>query len=587
MSCAFCHVGPNPIKPPSDPNNPKWENLSSNVGAQYFWIDRIFDWNPESSSFVFQLFHTSRPGTLDTSLISTDNINNPRSMNAVYSLGPRLEQALRWGKEKLSDGQEDNRQFNDYVKSGPLTRFYQAPDIVFTPRVLKDGADSVGALGALNRVYLNIGTFSEEWLLHFNALVGGQKVTPIEIKVARANSSYFEATEAQTPAMALFFLKSTDPHLLKDAPGGAEHLTKDQAVLTRGKIAFAERCARCHSSKGPTPPPDADPAACAGSGYMDCWNRYWNWTMTDDFKKQMRAIVLAPDFTQGNYLSTELRVPVTLLQTNACSPLATNAIAGNIWDNFSSQSYKDLPSAGTATIYDPYTGEKKSYILPAGGRGYTRPPSLISLWSTAPFLLNNTVGKFNSSPSVESRLDSFQDSIEKMLWPEKRDKDSLLGDKVPGTIDRTTDRSYLRVASGYLPEFLQGLRSPAARWFPWFFNDEGIQIGPIPKGTPVGLLSNLVVVPEINDPVERATYQQKVLDLLLKAKHDLNSLPPNASDEDVNKAFSNIEPSLMALSKCPDLVVNRGHYFGTSYFPDEPPLSDDDKRALIEFLKTF
>src|SRR5262245_54030868 len=44
MSCAFCHVGPNPIKPPADPENPKWENLSSNVGAQYFWWDRIFDW---------------------------------------------------------------------------------------------------------------------------------------------------------------------------------------------------------------------------------------------------------------------------------------------------------------------------------------------------------------------------------------------------------------------------------------------------------------------------------------------------------------------------------------------------------------
>ena len=47
--------------------------------------------------------------------------------------------------------------------------------------MLKDGADSVGALGALNRVYLNIGTFSEEWLLHFNALVGGKRVTPIAI----------------------------------------------------------------------------------------------------------------------------------------------------------------------------------------------------------------------------------------------------------------------------------------------------------------------------------------------------------------------------------------------------------------------
>ena len=60
----------------------------------------------------------------------------------------------------------------------------------------------------------------------------------------------------------------------------------------------------------------------------------------------MREIVLADDFLDDNYLSTELRVPVTLLETNACSPLATNAIAGNIWDNFSSQSYKDLPSVG-------------------------------------------------------------------------------------------------------------------------------------------------------------------------------------------------------------------------------------------------
>ena len=48
-------------------------------------------------------------------------------------------------------------------------------------------------------------------------------------------------------------------------------------------------------------------------------------------------------------------------------------------------------------------------------------------------------------------MGSFQDPIEKMLWPEKRDKDSLLGDKVPGMIDRTTVTSYLRVPGGYFP----------------------------------------------------------------------------------------------------------------------------------------
>ena len=123
---------------------------------------------------------------------------------------------------------------------------------------------------------------------------------------------------------------------------------------------------------------------------------------------------------------------MTLLQTNACSPLATNALGGNIWDNFSSQTYKNLPSAGKMTLYNPIDGSPFEYELPAGGRGYTRVPSLISLWSTAPFLLNNSVGKFNWEPSVESRMDSFNDSIEKMLWPEKRDKDPILGDKVPG-----------------------------------------------------------------------------------------------------------------------------------------------------------
>src|SRR6185295_12955818 len=35
----------------------------------------------------------------------------------------------------------------------------------------------------------------------------------------------------------------------------------------------------------------------------------------------------ATDFLDDNYLSNEVRVPVTLLQTNACSPLATNALA--------------------------------------------------------------------------------------------------------------------------------------------------------------------------------------------------------------------------------------------------------------------
>ena len=215
--------------------------------------------------------------------------------------------------------------------------------------------------------------------------------------------------------------------------------------MQQGKLVFADNCAACHSSKAPPRPAGADPSACIGPNYLNCFNKYWAWTQTDGYRQQMRPIVLADDFLDGNFLSNDGRVPVTLLQTNACSPLATNAIRNNIWDNFSSESYKELPSVGAITVYDPFTGKPQQFQMPGGGLGYTRVPSLISLWSTAPFLLNNSVGHFNPSPSVEARMASFQESITEMLWPEKREKDKLLGDKLPGKIDRTTQTSWLRI----------------------------------------------------------------------------------------------------------------------------------------------
>ena len=42
-------------------------------------------------------------------------------------------------------------------------------------------------------------------------------------------------------------------------------------------------------------------------------------------------------------------------------------------------------------------------------------------------------------------------SIEQMLWPERREKDAVLGDKVPGFIQRTTARTFVGVPSDQLP----------------------------------------------------------------------------------------------------------------------------------------
>jgi len=594
MSCGFCHVGPNPSNPPADPENPKFENLNSNPGAQYFWIERIFMFDQDQKSFVWQLFHTSRPGALDTSLVSSDEINNPRTMNAIYNLHARLEIGRKWGAEKLAGGSADNKQLNDYVPAGtPLTAYYDpATKTALTTHVLKDGADSVGALGALNRVYLNIGLFSEDWLTHFIPLVGGPITSPIEIAYCRKASTYWNANEAQTPDLALFFMVTAKPDYLAKAPGGPGYMN-DGGMIPQGKIVFAQRCARCHSSKLPQKAFDTFfKPGCIGPNYLKCWNDYWAWTKTPDFQNAMIAEVNKPDFLDDNFLSTEVRVPVTLLETNACSPLATNAIAGDIWDNFSSQSYKELPAVGTVTVHDPYTYQPSSYPMPGGGRGYTRPASLISLWSTAPFLQNNSVGHFEESGSVADRMKSFDDGIHQMLWPERRLSNpsgamfaTKSGKMAPGWIDTTTERTYLNVAPGYLPPGamkIVGAFSGLLDWlFPNVFNKGGLRLGPIPKGTPVNLLSNLNVGPGGFG---------KTVPVVLKMKHALDSLPANPTDDQVKAAFKPVVPDMLGVSKCTDFVINRGHYFGTDFLPiteGEPGLTDAEKNALIAFLKTF
>lgn len=591
MSCAFCHVAPNPIKPPINFNEPQWQNLSSNVGAQYYWVDRIFQQKPDKASFVFQLMHTSRPGTLDTSLVSSDQINNPRSMNAVYQLGARLKMAQKWGQEKLEGGELNNKQFNDYIQpagplpsNSPLKDFYEKPNVI-TARVLKDGSDSVGVLGALNRVYVNIGLFSEEWLRHFIPLVGGAKVTPFTIAKAEKDSVYWQANTNQTPDLSLFFLASTSPDYLKDAPGGKDYLTKDSKVLETGKVVFANNCARCHSSKLPE---KAFTNFFANKGavdanYLEAWNAYWQWTKTDEFKEEMRKIALQADFLDDNYLSTDLRIPVTLLETNANSTLATNGIAGNIWNDFTSSSYKSLPSVGNITVHDPYTFEPKQYKMPAGGRGYTRPPSLVSLWSTAPYLLNNTLGDFESEGTVEARMKSFSSGISELLWPETRKGNgefiTASGKKLPGWIDRTTATSYLKIPSGYLPDFLRPKFAFLGRIWPNLFGNEGLSVGPIPKGTPINLLANIDL-----------SQKGKLLKLAPRLIAGLKKLPDDATDKDAERVFANVVQPLLAVNKSPDFVVNRGHYFGTEFLPlseGEQPLTDEEKVALIEFLKTL
>ena len=352
-------------------------------------------------------------------------------LNALYAIPARM-----------SDAHEEE------IAGGALN-FPGEKRQMMVPHVLKDGADSVGLIGALSRVYVSIGKYSQEWLRDHNALVGGKPQRPFEVARAQKNSVYWQATAERIPNLAKFLVKMEGPKLA-DAPGGKAYLTQDENVLQRGEIVFAENCARCHSSKQP-------PAEFATTK-----QQYLDW---------MRVAVQKPDFLDDNFLSNEDRIPIDVVGTNASRALATNATRGHVWDNFSSETYKTLPAAGEIEVEDAFDHSTRKFSVPAGGPGYYRVPSVIAIWATAPFLHNNSLGTFTGDPSVAGRMKAFDDAAEKLLWPEKR----------PGlaSIARFTIDSYIEIPAAYLPEELQSL------------SENGfLRIGPIPAGTPVDLIAN-------------------------------------------------------------------------------------------------
>jgi hypothetical protein len=106
------------------------------------------------------------------------------------------------------------------------------------------------------------------------------------------------------------------------------------------------------------------------------------------------------------------------------------------------------------------------------------------------------------------------------------------------------------------------------------FDADGLRLGPIPAGTPIGLLSNVILISESDDEAEREAHEDRVRALVrrfVRQPLDLTGRSQESRDT---------IDELLSLSKCPDLIVNRGHYFGAN-------LPDADKRALIGFLKTF
>jgi len=108
-----------------------------------------------------------------------------------------------------------------------------------------------------------------------------------------------------------------------------------------------------------------------------------------------------------------------------------------------------------------------------------------------------------------------------------------------------------------------------------------LTIGPIPQGFPISLLANADLMgADLPTARERSERRKQLIALLRQMKDDIK----NGRDIFANPKLID---GLVQMSKCPDFVVNKGHYFGTNLQPGETPLSDTDKRALIAFVQTF
>jgi hypothetical protein len=511
LTCGLCHIALNPDNPPTDPENPQWENFAPALGNQYLKEGEMFKGRLTPGNFLYWAYDTQQAGTSDTSRISTDFINNPNAINSIwYILSARPKHA-----EVMNDG-----------------------TIQQVPHILKDGSDSIGPASAGLRVYMNIGSCPDYRYSLEDSFTGVLRPFPLESDAKTPTTQHpFDIAKAQKECVdwqltaaridnAANFLDAVQPYPLKSAPGGQAFLTASPGTLDLGKKAFGETCARCHSSKVPPEVAEDKHSPAANAAWV--------------------KLVMSPDFLDKNFLSDDDRYPLVsadprmAIGTNADRALGTNPQQGHLWQNFSSRTFKQLPSPGNLIVPNPFdSGKPITYAIQNGG--YYRTPSLVNVWATAPFFHNNMLGRFTGDPSVQGRMAAFNDAAEKLLWPEKR-----LG---KATIKVTGTDSVLKVRD--------------------------IQIR-VPAGTPVDLLANINIYQAVQFPEVAAELNRLLSDprRLVRLVQILNN---NGQYDDV---LAKIVPDLLKMNQSPDFIQDHGHTFGAE-------LPDNEKLALIEYMKTF
>lgn len=570
MACGACHIAFNPLKPPQDPNHPAWENILGAIGNQYTRMSEIMASGMPADSVEWQLFSHARPGTVDTSAVPNDQVNNPGTMNALINVHQRPtfdgEVVVKWRPVNACDGNDER---GCWCEPGRENKCWQHGEQTETVHhILKDGSDSIGALEALQRVYINIGSCAEAcWVNHLTDFFQldpqqrGYGQTPVDIGQCRRDCPNFRAIEDRLQNVMDFLLSpeaaSTPLHAARGLEDRGDLVEQLEGEFGAGSVAdgrdiFAANCARCHSSQS---------------------------APFDSVDFHARA---ADRDIRRDWLGNEKSTRASEVGTFRCRALHSNHMQGHIWQEYASETYR--ARAADENLPDDS----------GGGRGYYRNLSLLDLWAHAPFMHNNAVGpelcgqpsdpakEFYRSPYPEDRNPTcvkYDPSVEGRYALFKSSVDSLLNPA--GRIPKVT-RQDQSVRYDIGPKLWDGEAEKKLA---------GVVLE-VPAGAPAGVFGGFQYKEMVGDLVltraDRDLLEQRVTErvgaetapALIETLDGLARQAVVDPEQLLAAAEKNLPLLMQAYSNCTADVENAGHRFGE----DLPP---QDKRALTAFLATL
>ena len=460
-ACASCHASFDPLNPPLDLSSPLWANIKGETGNQYLNVSKLMATGIKDDTVESQLFTHARPGTVDTSAVPHDFINNPGTMNAIINLPARPlfdDIVSRWNQVASCNTSDSQKcQKVAYKNEAGVIAGYKywafEKKKMTVPHILKGGEDSVGFDLAVQRVYVNTGMCSEQcWMNHLTNLrevdytARGYGQTPFNIAQCRQDCASFRANEDRVGDI-FSYLSSRRPMELKDAlksvkSNDGQNIIPDSSnsalteakfrdfvesrygtgSIEKGRKIFSVNCAQCHSSQN----------------FNSKENLSANENNFENVDLFAKKTLPTGEVIRADWLGNDKSTSVEEVGTYKCRALHSNHKLGHVWQDFSSDSYKNLPSA----TRDAFENEI------SGGPGYYRNISLLNVWAHAPFMHNNSIGPeicgaapvgkqviksnvegrqldpqkkytcdINYDPSVMGRLSLFEKSMDELLTP--------------------------------------------------------------------------------------------------------------------------------------------------------------------------